>query len=202
MKVGIFGGSFDPPHVAHSVIAEAMRSQFALDLIIWVPAYDPPHKSRHQLTPYEDRLGMVHAVTRDHASFVASDIERTLDGPTYTIRMLDALREQYRGAELYLILGSDSLAQFDTWSEPERIIQSTQQLLAYPRTDHPFEDMGLPGYMQGNVQYAVAPVMPLSAEYIRGRLLEGKSVRYLVLEGVLDYIVEHNLYAGESTDRN
>ena len=195
MKVGIFGGSFDPPHVAHTIIAETVRSQFKLDMVVWVPAYDPPHKSKHQLTPYEIRLGMVYAATKAHQAFVVSDVEKTLSKPTYTIRMLHALGKEYDSAKLYLILGSDSLAQFNTWSEPERIVQNTQ-LLVYPRIDYPVENMNLPEYLDGHVQYVDASVVPLSAEYIRGRLSDEKSVRHLVLDDVLDHIVKHRLYTG------
>ncbi len=195
MKVGIFGGSFNPPHIAHSIIAETIRSQFNLELVLWVPSYAPPHKSTIQLTPYKDRLGMVRAATAEHSFFQVSDIEKTLDSPTYTIRMLGALRKQYPDAEFNLILGGDSLAHFDTWSQPEAIAEEVK-LLVYPRMDYPAtrKALTLPDYLSGRVEFVDAPIMPLSAEYIRKRLFEEKSVRYLVLESVLDYINEHQIY--------
>ncbi|MCY4159399.1 MAG: nicotinate-nucleotide adenylyltransferase [Bacteroidetes bacterium] len=195
MKVGIFGGSFDPPHVAHSIIAETVRFQYGLDLILWVPAYDPPHKFMDQLAPFETRLALVRAATRDHPAFEVSDIEKTLKRPTYTIRMLHALAKQYPGAELHLILGSDTVDQFCTWSEPEAILQ-VSQILVYPRPGYSVENMNLPEYLHGKYSLVNAPVFSISAEYIRNRLLEEKTVRYLVLENVLDYIREHRLYKG------
>ena len=193
MDVGIFGGSFDPPHVAHSMIAETVHSQFRFDLILWVPAYEPPHKLRNQLTGYHHRLAMVQAAVKDHASFEVSEIEAVIQRPTYTIRMVDALKKQYPGATFHLILGSDSLAQFDTWLQPETLAK-TVQLVVYPRGGSCVKDAALPEYLSGNVTSVEAPVMSLSAEYIRTRLLEGRSVRYLLRESVLDYIRTHRLY--------
>ena len=195
MKVGIFGGSFNPPHIAHSIVAETIRSQFNLDVVLWVPTYAPPHKSTIQLTPYKYRLGMVRAAVAEHSFFQVSDIEKTLDAPTYTIRMLGALRKQYPDAEFNLVLGGDSLAHFDTWTRPEEIAKEVK-LLVYPRMNYPvtYTALALPDYLSGRVEFADAPVMSLSAEYIRKRIFEEKSVRYLILKSVLDYINEHRLY--------
>jgi len=195
MRVGVFGGSFDPPHIAHSIIAETVRLQFDLDLVLWVPVYDPPHKLIHQLAPYETRMAMVGAATEDHPAFEISDVEKTLNRPTYTVRMLNALENQYPAAQLNLVMGSDSLSQFNTWSEPEAIIQLAQ-LLVYPRPDHSVRDMKLPEYLCRHIQHVNAPIMSLSAEYIRRRLVQKKSIRYLVSERVLDYIERYRPYTG------
>ena len=193
MKLGIFGGSFDPPHIAHSIIAEAAHSQFGLDRVLWVPAYAPPHKNSHGLTPYENRMDMVLAATNGHPSFRVSDVERTLIAPTYTIRMLNALHGQYSGAEMFLILGGDSLEEFDTWERPELIIQCTQ-ILVYPRTGG---QVDLPDCLGEHVKVINAPVMDLSSEHIRHRILKKESVRYLVRECVWNYIYEHRLYTSD-----
>ena len=195
MNVGIFGGSFDPPHIAHSRIAEFARSNCGLDLILWVPAYDPPHKSQNQLTQYQNRLGMVGAAVADHGYFRVSDIESTIERPTYTIRMLDALRERYPGAEFYLILGSDSLKQFHTWFRPDVIAQRVR-LLVYPRAGHPVAETDLPEYLRGRVQFMEAPEIAISAEDIRSRFSGGHSVRHLVSDDVLSYISKNRLYGG------
>lgn len=195
MNVGIFGGSFDPPHIAHSRIAEFARSNCGLDLILWVPAYDPPHKSQNQLTQYQNRLGMVGAAVADHGYFRVSDIESTIERPTYTIRMLDALRERYLDAEFYLILGSDSLKQFHTWYRPDVIAQRVH-LLVYPRAGHPFVESDLPEYLRGRVQFMEAPEIAISAEDIRSRFSGGQSVRHLVSGDVLSYISKNRLYGG------
>ncbi len=194
MKVGIFGGTFDPPHVAHSIISEIVRSQFCLDQVLWVPSYAPPHKSRQHLTPYSDRLQMVHAATEEQDYFEVSNIEQTLQCPTYTIQTLDALSDLYSGSKFYLILGSDSLEQFDSWSAPELIVQKAN-LLVYPRVGYTFTDTDLPAYLRGHVQFVEAPMMSISSEYLRQRLYAGKTVRYLVLDRVLNYISKHRLYS-------
>ncbi|MXW14959.1 MAG: nicotinate (nicotinamide) nucleotide adenylyltransferase [Rhodothermaceae bacterium] len=203
MKVGIFGGSFNPPHIAHSIVAETIRSQFNLDVVLWVPTYAPPHKSTIQLTPYKYRLGMVRAAVAEHSFFQVSDIEKTLDSPTYTIRMLGALRKRYPDAEFNLVLGGDSLAYFDTWTQPEEIAKEVK-LLVYPRMNYPvtYTALALPDYLSGRVEFADAPVMSLSAEYIRKRIFEEKSVRYLILESVRDYINEHRLYKDKTRTEN
>ncbi len=195
MNLGIFGGSFDPPHIAHSRIAEFARSVFGLELVLWVPAYDPPHKSQNQLTQYQNRLGMVQAATADHGSFRVSDVESMLERPTYTVRMLEVLRKRYPDAEFYLILGSDSLKQFHTWLQPDIIAQEVQ-LLVYPRAGYSIAEKDLPEYLCGRVQFMEAPEMAISAERIRGRLSSGQSVRHLVSDGVLSYIIKHRLYTG------
>ncbi len=195
MKVGIFGGSFNPPHIAHSIIAETIRSQFSLNEVLWVPTFSPPHKLAHQLTPYKDRLEMVRAATASHSFFRVSDIEKTLAPPTYTIRMLGALRERYPVAEFFLILGSDSLVNFITWLQPEEIAKEVK-LLVYPRMNYPVTGsaLTLPGYISKSVTFIDAPVMSISGEYIRKRIFEEKTIRYLVLEHVLEYIQEHQIY--------
>ena len=195
MNVGIFGGSFDPPHTAHLRIAEFARSNFGLELILWVPAYDPPHKSQNQLTRYQNRLGMVRAAIADYGYFRVSDIESTIEVPTYTIRMLDALRGRYPDADFYLILGSDSLKQFQTWLRPDVIAQRVQ-LLVYPRAGHTVAKTDLPNYLRGRVQFMEAPELAISAEHIRSRFSSGQSVHHLVSDDVLTYITKHRLYGG------
>ncbi len=199
MNMGIFGGSFDPPHIAHSTIAETIGLQFALDQVLWVPAYAPPHKPKHKLTLYEHRLNMVRAAIAGHSAFRVSGIEKTLDSPTYTVRMLDALQRTHPRAAFHLILGSDSLARFDTWAQPE-VIARNVRLLVYPRADSPVSGADLPEYLRGRVQFAEAPVISLRGEQIRRRFTEGKSVQDLILEPVLRYICKHHLYQGYNGD--
>lgn len=193
MKVGIFGGTFDPPHIAHSIIAERVLEEFGLDQIVWVPAFDPPHKSLHQLSSFTHRVAMVDAAVSNHFSFQVSEIESTLDCPTYTIRMLRALRKQFSHAKRYLILGGDSLNHFHTWMEPEAIMEHVD-LIVYPRAGHLIEEMDLPPYLSDQIHYIQAPMMSLSGEHVRTCLSEEKSIRYLVLESVRDYIVHHQIY--------
>jgi len=193
MKMGVFGGSFDPPHIAHSIIAESVFSKFALDQILWVPSHDPPHKSSTQLTPFSHRIGMVCAAVSEHSAFQVSDIEATLDSPTYTIGMLQSLRKQFSHAQLHLILGSDSLLQFHTWMEPELILEMVQ-LIVYPRAKYSIEGMTFPEYQSERTHIMEAPMMSLSGTYVRACLKEKRSIRYVVLNSVRDYISHHGLY--------
>jgi len=193
MHVGIFGGSFDPPHIAHSIIAETVRSAFDLELVLWVPTCSPPHKSASKLTSFAVRLDMVRTAIAHHSEFQVSDIEESLPPPTYTIRMIQALRKQYPHARFSLIIGSDSLAQFHSWSESEMIMNETE-LVVYPRMEYPINEIRLPKYLLNRVQCVKAPLISISGEYVRRRLMEQKSIRYLVLESVQHYITEHLLY--------
>ena len=199
MHVGIFGGTFDPPHIAHSIIAETVRCVFDLELVLWVPTYAPPHKSASRLTPFADRLAMVRHAIFQHSTFQVSDIEESLPSPTYTIRMIQALRKQYEHARFSLIIGSDSLAQFHLWSEPELITEECE-LLVYPRIGYPIEEIQVPEYLQNQVQCVEAPLCSISGEYVRQCCMEHKSIRYLVLENVRRYMTKHQLYTTVDED--
>jgi len=194
MHVGIFGGSFDPPHIAHSIIAETVRCVFDLELVLWVPTFAPPHKPASRLAPFTDRLAMVRHAISLHSAFQVSDIEASLPSPTYTIRMIQALRKQYEHARFSLIIGSDSLVQFHLWSDPE-LISKECELLVYPRMGYPIEEIQIPEYLQNQVQWVTAPLLSISGEYVRQCCMEHKSIRYLVSESVRHYVIKHQLYS-------
>lgn len=190
-SVGIFGGSFDPPHVAHLIVAEMLREQFALEQIWWMPAYQPPHKRDEGQTPAQHRLAMTEAATQNHASFRVSRHEVERQGISYTVDTLRLLRTRYPGINFRLIIGGDSWADFDAWHRPDEIVQQVR-LIVYPRPGA--VDLTVPDYYAGRVSIAEAPLLEISSSTIRQRRRAGRSIRYLVPESVRTYIYDHALY--------
>lgn len=191
MTVGIFGGSFDPPHVAHLIVAETIREQCAFDQIWWMPAYQPPHKTDDVQTPPRHRLAMTHAATQDHPSFHVSALEVEREGLSYTVDTLRLLQERHPQIIFTLIVGGDSWADFDDWHRPSDIIRLAP-LVVYPRPGA--EALTVPQAYEGRVHIAEAPLLEVSSTIIRARCRDGRSIRYLVTEPVRDYIRDQGLY--------
>ena len=194
MRVGIFGGSFNPPHIAHLAVAEVCAEAAGLDRVLWIPAATPPHKRDDPaLASPEHRLAMVRLATAGNPLFDVSDIEIARAGVSYTIDTLRALRAERPTDELRLILGSDSLDAFLSWKAPEDIL-AIAPLVVYGRPgsvpgaelQSPFSERAL--LVEG-------PPLDLSSTLIRSRLMAGRTVRYLVPDSVQDYIKTNGLYS-------
>lgn len=193
MRLGLFGGTFDPPHVGHLALAEACREGAGLDRVIWIPAAVNPHKRGRSQTPAADRLAMVRAATESHDQFEVSDLEIEREGVSYTVDTLREIARQRPEDELFWIVGGDSLASFPTWREPEAI-SALAHLLAYRRGGHPLELTALPDWMDGHYTVIDGPALEVSSTEIRQRLAAGRSVRYLVPDPVLAIVRERGLY--------
>lgn len=193
MTLGLFGGSFNPPHVAHLAVAEACADAAGLDRVLWMPVPDPPHKPGHGLAAPEHRLAMARLAVAGNARFEVSTAEFERPGPHFTVDTLRALHERFPGADLALVVGGDSLAAFASWREPEAVL-ALARLVVYTR----------PGASLAGVSDAVlarttvvdGPGLDLSATGLRRRIAAGRSVRYLVPDAVVDYIAAHGLYGG------
>ena len=191
MKVGLMGGSFDPIHLGHLRAAENAREALSLDLVLFVPAAEPPHKPTMGLSPAPDRLAMVALAIADNPSFVSSDLELRRSGPSYTVDTLAELARERRGDEMFLIVGSDTLGEMATWHEPERIFALSTIAVA----DRPgAEDIAAP-LPTALVVRVSGPGLFLSASEVRRRVRQGLSLRYLIPEKVAAYIATHELYA-------
>ena len=193
MNIGLFGGTFDPPHVAHLKIAEAAQEQFQLDQVWWIPALHPPHKLQDALTPIEHRLAMTRLAIGDNSTFVVSDIETRRSGPSFTIDTVRTVRREHPDHRFSLLLGGDSLANFSEWAEPDSIA-ALVPLIVYERPG--FTSDATPSYLEGRVRKVRAPITALTGSAIRVRVREGKSIRTLVSEATRAYIMEHGLYRG------
>jgi len=198
MKVGIMGGTFDPPHIAHLIIAEVARVRLELDQVVFIPAGDPWMKSAHMVSSAEKRVEMVSLAIDSNPAFSLSLIEVKRHGPTYTIDTIEQLSgEVGYDAGLFLLLGWDSVADLPSWKAPYRISKMAK-IVAFPRPGFAKPDPAelekvMPGIAE-RVVYIEEPYLSISSTCIRQRAREGKSVRYLVPDTVGQYIVEHNLY--------
>ncbi|MFP4228746.1 MAG: nicotinate (nicotinamide) nucleotide adenylyltransferase [Salinivenus sp.] len=191
MDIGLFGGSFNPPHLAHLVVAEVVRDQFALDQVWWIPNATPPHKPDEALARVDDRLAMTRAATDDNLAFQVCDIEVKRAGVSYTVETVRALQEQHPDTDFGLIIGSDSLDHFPEWHRPDEIAERVD-LIVYKR---PGVIDAVPEPRFANqVRYAAAPVMEISGTEVRARRRAGRSIRYLVPEAVREYIEANDLY--------
>ena len=192
-KIGIFGGSFNPPHIAHLIIAETIRDQFSLDQIIWIPNYIPPHKSTAGTQDAQHRLHMVGNIISGHEHFTLSTIEIDRKGTSYMLDTISMLQETQPDALYYLIIGGDSLNDFMTWYKPLEILKKVP-LIVYNRTGIDTENAAIHAHSKDRISYASAPLMDISSTVIRERVAQGRSIRYLVTDNVRHYILKHNLY--------
>ena len=201
---GVFGGTFDPIHVAHLAVAEAAHDEFGLRRVLFVPAAQPPHKPGRVISPVEHRLAMVEAAVADNAAFEVSRIEVERAGPSYTVDTLAALRDADPGDHLALILSAESYSELATWHEPERILQLVDAVIVAPRDGYLSFDAAFvlpePGSSPAAVLMLDGPRIRLSASEIRARAAEGRSVRYLVADTVAAYIGDHGLYQDHRRD--
>jgi nicotinate-nucleotide adenylyltransferase len=204
--IGVFGGTFDPIHVAHLAIAEAARDTFGLRRVLFIPAAEPPHKPGRQITAVEHRLAMVEAAIAGNAGFKVSRMEVDRSGPSYTVDTLEALRAVDANDRLALILSAESFAELPTWNEPERILQLAHVIVA-PRDGYAAVDtvgIGRDASLgAARIAHLDGPRIRLSASEIRERAAAGRSIRYLVPDAVAAYISDHALYQDpRRTDRS
>jgi nicotinate-nucleotide adenylyltransferase len=196
MRLGILGGTFDPPHIAHLVMADQARSQLNLSCVFLVPAGQPPHKLDRPVTPIDHRLTMTQLAIADDPGLALSRVDVDRPGPHYTADTLAVLHAAHPDNELYLLIGSDSLRDLMVWRDPERVV--AQAKLAVMRRldvelDLPRLESALPG-ISARVEWLDAPWLDISSSDIQRRVRAGLSIRHLVPAAVEQYIVEHGLY--------
>jgi len=196
VRLGVLGGTFDPPHTGHLVLAEQAREQLTLDRVLWVPAGDPWRKSSVEVSAAEHRCAMVRLAIQDNPAFELCTLEVDRSGPSYSVDTFSTLAETHRGSELFFILGLDSLRDLPAWREPQRLLGLTRLAVA-PRagerlTEAELEEL-LPGLAE-RVAWVEMPRIDISATELRWRAAEGRSLRYQVPAAVEAYIREHRLY--------
>jgi nicotinate-nucleotide adenylyltransferase len=194
MNIGILGGTFDPVHVAHLVLAEQARDQLALDQVLFIPAGDPWRKNHRAITTAGHRLAMLRLAIEGNDAFAISDIELRREGPTYTADTLEALAGERLDDAFWFILGADALADLPNWREPERIVQHAMLAVA-PRDVREVNaaELNIPA-LAGRLRLFDCPRLAISSTEIRERVAAGRSIRYLVPDAVAAYIEQHNLY--------
>ena len=196
MKIGIFGGSFDPIHTGHAIIAQHVISSGVVDrLWFMVSPVNPLKVDKERQVTDADRLRMVEMVSRRMEDVETSGFEFTMPRPSYTIDTLNALQAKFPDDEFYLVIGADNWNVFGKWRNSEEILDK-YHLLVYPRLGY---KVNIPVELRDRVQLIDAPIIELSSTLVRELLANGQSVRFYVPDDVLGYIERHNLY-GSKTD--
>ena len=204
MRIGVFGGSFDPVHLGHLIAAECCREQARLDRVIFMPAAVPPHKQDRRLTPADDRVQMLRLAVGGHEAFTISTREIDRGGVSFTVDTLAQLRETHPAEELFLLLGPDAIVEFPTWREPARILQLAKPLVMVREvlddTNTFASDAQLAGLM-GREQLAAVlaaavrlPAIGIRASDLRTAVAAGRSIRFRTPRAVEAFITAHGLY--------
>ncbi len=200
-KIGIMGGTFDPIHMGHLVIAERAREQYGLGKVLFVPTGQSPLPHKQNITPAALRCEMVALAIAGNPYFAIDTVETEYPGVSYTSLTVQRLRQKYGEAKLYFILGADSLFGFESWHEPEEILNNCCILAAYRKHGRQEEFLGkldeLNWKYPGKFFQLESPAIGLSSGEIRGCVQAGQSIRYLVPREVESYILEHHLYERE-----
>ena len=196
-RIGIFGGTFDPPHIAHRVLAMEACDQLGLDTLLWVLTAVPPHKQDHNLTPVEARLELVMAAIGDDPHFVLSRVEIDRPGPHYAADTLRLLAGQFPQAELCYLIGGDSLRDLPHWHRPHELLAYCN-CLGVMRRPHDRMDMDqmeadLPG-IRDKIRTIHTPMMEVSSTDIRERIRNGRLYRYYLPDGVYRVIEARGYY--------
>lgn len=202
MRLGILGGTFDPIHIGHLILAEEAWHQLGLDQVLLAPAADPPHKRGQGKSPADHRVRMVELAIADNPHLALSRIDVDRPGPHYTLDMMRLLREQYGpDTDLYFLMGLDSLADLPTWHKPLELMQQCNLVaLSRPGADFDWDalEAALPG-VRSRVMVLPMPLLQISGRDLRARAREGRPLRYQVLPQVEQYIREQHLYRVGST---
>jgi nicotinate-nucleotide adenylyltransferase len=191
MKLGIFGGTFNPPHSGHLIIAEHVRESLALDKVLFVPCAIPPHKQDLDIVEAHHRIEMLEYAVQGNRHFVVSDLEIERGGVSYSVETLTELSRVHPHDELFLLIGMDNMSDFHTWKEPEQILRLAHVVV-----------MARPGVQVNREKWKFAetailcdvPEIGISSREIRKKVHDGKSIRYLVTAAVEMYIYQHQLY--------
>jgi nicotinate-nucleotide adenylyltransferase len=195
-RIGILGGTFDPPHLGHLILAQSALAGLQLSKIVFIPNGDPPHKRAQFVTPAAHRVAMLEAAIKDNPAFELSRIEIDRPPPYYTYQTLRLLREQLPDSELVLLLGGDSLRDLPNWQYPEEIVQLTRLGVMQRPGERIYLDVlaeRLPE-IESHVQIMEAPEVGIAARALRRMVAHGESIRYQVPDAVIVYIQAHGLY--------
>ena len=196
-RIGIFGGTFDPPHVGHLILAAEARDQLNLDCTIWVLTPDPPHKRGKEISSMTHRLAMVELATAGDDGFSLSFVDINRSGPHYTVDTVKILRQQYSDQSLYYLMGGDSLANLPEWYRANELLEIVDGIGVMRR---PGDDIDLSELicqlpqLPKKLNFVTAPLLEISAQQIRRRAIQKRTYRYYLLPQIFDYIHTHGIY--------
>jgi nicotinate-nucleotide adenylyltransferase len=199
--IGVLGGTFDPPHLGHSILAEFGRAALSLDEVLWVLTPISPLKSDREISSLEHRMAMVDLVVTEHEAFSLSRADIDREPPYFAHGTMEVLRNIYPNAELVYLMGSDSLNDLPKWDQPERFIELCDALGVMMRPGADYDaaqlDEEIPG-VEEKTRFFDAPFVGISGRDIRQRVRDGQTIRYLVADQVLTYIHRQKLYLQRS----
>lgn len=199
MRIGLFGGTFDPIHLGHLILAEQCRESARLDEVWFLPSFKPPHKAERTITRFDQRCEMVTLATTGQPAFRMEPIEKELPEPSYTVHTLNALHQRHPDTEFALILGADSAVDLVNWYHPEEVV-ALAEILLVPRPgvelwtgERVAENLNLePSAVR--LSHVVAPLIEIASSDLRQRVAEERTIRYMMPRAVEEYIRERTLY--------
>ncbi len=195
-RVGILGGTFDPPHMGHLILAQYAFDALKLDQLLFVPAANPPHKQGDTKLSVEHRLAMLQLAIADNSQFSMSRVDVDRPGPHYSVDMLRILHSEYPQSDLYFVMGGDSLRDLPKWYQPDQVIRLCKfAVMRRPQADISIDmHHDLLPELAGRLVIIDVPLIDISSSAIVARSSSGLSIRYLVPDAVLAYIKAHQLY--------
>ena len=197
MRLGVFGGTFDPPHLGHLILAAEAYAQLGLERVLWVLTPNPPHKEDQPVTPLTDRLDLLAAALDDDPSFELSRVDVDRPAPHYAVDTLDLLRAQLPQARLVYLMGGDSLSDLPLWHRPTEFLRACDEIGVMLRPGHAMDldvmDARLPG-LRSRARLVRAPLLEISSSDLRRRIAQGQPYRYLLPEAVYQLITSRRLY--------
>lgn len=203
-RIGIFGGSFNPIHMGHLIVAEEIRNALELDKVIFIPAGSPPHKLQSNLASAEDRYNMVKLAIQNNPGFEISSMEIERKGKSYSFDTLTELKNQCKDIDMHFIIGFDTLKELHTW----RNIQGIFNIVSFAVANRGNEAIEIKQWIEerkkaygGVIEYVPIPDIQISSTDIRKRIMDGRSIRYLVPESVEEYIKARGLYMDDAKIR-
>lgn len=197
MRLGIFGGTFDPPHVGHQILAAEACEQLELDRVLWMLTPNPPHKLGHRITALDKRLQLVNAAIAGNDRFELSRIEIDRPPPHYSVESVILLKEMHPDAELIFLVGGDSLIDIHSWHEPRTLVNVLDGIGIMCRPGEEIELRQLEAHTPGiseKLLFIDAPLLEISSSEIRKRVRSGVSYRYYLPPAVYELVVEHGMY--------
>jgi nicotinate-nucleotide adenylyltransferase len=196
-RIGVFGGTFDPPHIGHLILAGEAVFQFDLSRLLWVLTPDPPHKQENPVTPLVHRLSMLQGMIARNPVFELSRLEMDRPGPHYTVDTIRLLAEQEPQADIVLLIGGDSLQDLPAWRLAPDLVTAVSKIGVMRRpgdfTDLPALEAILPGLTE-KIQFIATLLQPVSSSELRRRIATGEMYRYYLPPSVYEYIETHHLY--------
>ena len=199
-RIGIFGGTFDPPHLGHLILSCEIYSQLKLDRLLWVLTPDPPHKQEREITPLAHRRRMVELAIEDNPKFELSLVEAEREGPHYSVDTVKLIKARNPNADVIFLMGGDSLQQLSTWHRPVEFVRACDEIGVMRRPGDVLDlasvDNAVAGLMS-KLRFVDAPLLEIASSEIRLRVREQRPCRYYLPAAVFEYIQKEKLYRGD-----